>query len=73
MNVGRRMKQCPACKSINDDDWPIRIKGEIKDGGCQLCWESQADENHWEMVVAADKIISIIKGDNDGGTMCRMR
>ncbi len=42
------MKTCPVCGRLNDDDWPLEVGGEIDEGGCQDCWESQTDEAWWE-------------------------
>ena len=43
---------CPKCGRENDDDWPLDIDGEIKEGGCQDCWEAACDKSWWEMVEA---------------------
>lgn len=32
--------KCPACGKINEENWPLYIGAEIKEGGCQMCWES---------------------------------
>jgi hypothetical protein len=39
--------KCPKCGVENDDNWPLEIDGEIKDGGCQDCWEADCDEAWW--------------------------
>lgn len=44
------LKKCPACGILNDDNWPIIIEAEIRDGGCQTCWEAQTDEAWWDML-----------------------
>ena len=41
---------CPLCGVLNEDDWPLDIDGEIKDGGCQDCWEAQTSAGWWDMV-----------------------
>lgn len=41
---------CPLCKTENTDDWPIEVDGEIIEGGCQDCWETQCDKFWWEVV-----------------------
>lgn len=46
------LKKCPACGRMNDDDWPMEIRGEIIEGGCQTCWEAQCSREWWEMVGA---------------------
>jgi len=47
--------KCPKCGKTNDDDWPLDIDGEIQDGGCQDCWEAEADKMWWKAVIALDK------------------
>jgi hypothetical protein len=43
--------RCPLCGEPSDADWPLRMPdGSIRDGGCQMCWEKQADEAWWEML-----------------------
>jgi len=32
--------KCPACGKMNTDNWPLFVYGEIREGGCQVCWES---------------------------------
>ena len=41
---------CPLCKKENSDDWPLEIGGEIVEGGCQDCWESQCDKEWWKAI-----------------------
>ena len=41
---------CPKCNLPNDDDWPLEINGEIREGGCQACWEKECDDKWWEAV-----------------------
>jgi len=41
---------CPKCEKENTDNWPLDIDGEIKEGGCQMCWEAECDKSWWEMV-----------------------
>lgn len=41
---------CPKCKKEHNDGWPIEVDSEIKDGGCQDCWEAQSDAMWWKMV-----------------------
>ena len=48
--------KCPLCGVENDDDWPLDTDGEIKDGGCQECWEVQCDESWWKAVEALGSI-----------------
>lgn len=43
---------CPRCGIENSDNWPIRVDGKIKDGGCQDCWESECDRTWWNTVIA---------------------
>ena len=45
---------CPKCGTENTDDWPLEISGEIVDGGCQNCWESECDRKWWDLVIAID-------------------
>ena len=52
---------CPACGKLNTDDWPIEVDGEIKDGGCQDCWEAQCDESWWEAVKAYGRVIEFLR------------
>lgn len=43
---------CPRCghdREPNDSGWPILVDGEIRDGGCQNCWEADCDEAWWRM------------------------
>lgn len=45
-----RPDRCPCCGAETDADWPVMCSdGEIRDGGCQDCWETQCDESWWEM------------------------
>lgn len=37
-------KNCPICKTKNDDDWPVKVNGTVKWGGCQRCWEAECDD-----------------------------
>ena len=46
--------KCPKCGVENDDNWPLEIDGEIKEGGCQDCWEAACSESWWEMVECID-------------------
>jgi hypothetical protein len=39
---------CPRCGNENQDNWPLEIDGEIKDGGCQGCWEAECSRTWWE-------------------------
>ena len=49
--------RCPLCGEPSDADWPLRMPdGSIRDGGCQMCWEKQADEAWWEMVAGLESI-----------------
>lgn len=41
---------CPKCGKENDDNWPVAVFGEIKWGGCQVCWETECDVVWWEAV-----------------------
>jgi hypothetical protein len=47
--------KCPKCGFENDDNWPLDINGEIKEGGCQDCWESACSESWWEYVEKINK------------------
>ena len=38
-------KHCPTCGKINTDDWPLKVGEDIKEGGCQECWEAQCNES----------------------------
>ncbi len=38
------------CGKENTDNWPITVKGEVKDGGCQECWEVEYDAKWWEYI-----------------------
>ncbi len=49
---------CPLCGKLNEEDWPLRINGEVEMGGCQDCWEKQCDEEWWKMVIAIDRIMA---------------
>jgi len=59
----RGMQICPRCGDENDDDWPLKISGEILDGGCQVCWEAQCSESWWKMV----EKMAELQGDADEG------
>ena len=48
------MKPCPKCGLLNDDDWPVTVDGVAQDGGCQLCWEAEADAMWWDAVTAME-------------------
>ena len=41
---------CPKCGKENTDNWPLDIDGQIKEGGCQTCWESETSTKWWDMV-----------------------
>ena len=60
--VGNRLHglvgPCPLCGTINSDDWPIEVDGEIVQGGCQECWEKQSDAAWWKMAVAVDTLMA---------------
>jgi len=43
-------RKCPNCGTPNNDNWPLRVKGRIIDGGCQECWEEECDRSWWEMM-----------------------
>ena len=47
---------CPKCGTENKDNWPLYIDGEIKDGGCQDCWEDESDKMWWKMIKKIFKI-----------------
>ena len=42
--------KCPVCGRENEDDWIVYADGKPQEGGCQTCWEIQADEMWWAMV-----------------------
>ena len=44
------MQKCPLCGGLNDDNWPLDVEGETKEGGCQNCWEAQADKTWWDQI-----------------------
>lgn len=45
--------KCPLCGRRNQENWPLRMPDEtIREGGCQDCWERQADEEWWKVVSA---------------------
>ena len=48
--------KCPKCEEFNDDNWPLDIDGEIKEGGCQMCWEEECGEKWWVMVCAIEPV-----------------
>jgi hypothetical protein len=50
--------KCPICGTENDYNWPLQVDGQIKDGGCQDCWEKQSDKEWWKMVVEIDKVLN---------------
>jgi len=52
------MKPCPKCGKMNDDNWPLTIDGEIKEGGCQMCWEEESDEAWWEACRYMDQAVN---------------
>lgn len=54
------IKDCPKCGQENTDNWPLRINGEIKEGGCQECWETQSSEAWWEMIAQIGETIKRI-------------
>lgn len=35
---------CPRCGKLNTDNWPLTIGDEIKEGGCQECWEADCSD-----------------------------
>jgi len=41
---------CPLCNIENDDNWPVSVNGDIKEGGCQECWEQQCDDAWWDQL-----------------------
>ena len=41
---------CPECSIENADNWPINVDGEVKEGGCQECWEKDSDAQWWGQV-----------------------
>lgn len=45
---------CPKCGLENDDNWPLDIGGEIKEGGCQMCWETYCGEAYHRTMVAIE-------------------
>jgi len=47
---GEERHRCPWCDKLNTDNWPLRVDGEIKDGGCQECWEKECAIEYWEMM-----------------------
>jgi len=47
-------QQCPLCGKLNDDDWPLEVKGEVKEGGCQECWEKQIDSYWWAYIQSVE-------------------
>lgn len=65
------MRKCPKCGQLNDDDWPLKIKDQICDGGCQDCWESECDKSWWKMINKINKKIkkAIIKYFKSGHTI----
>jgi len=40
--------KCPRCGEENTANWPLIVGGELKDGGCQTCWEAECDKIWWE-------------------------
>ena len=60
--IKKTAQACPACGTLNDDNWPIEVGGENKSGGCQECWEKECDASWWEAVVALDKIENKTEG-----------
>jgi RNA polymerase subunit RPABC4/transcription elongation factor Spt4 len=45
-----KTKICPVCGVENQDNWPLKVDGYIKYGGCQICWEAQCSEDWWNAV-----------------------
>jgi hypothetical protein len=46
-------RHCPRCNArieSYDLTWPIWIDGDVVDGGCQDCWETQCAGAWWEFV-----------------------
>ena len=41
--------KCPLCGKENTDN-SVTVDDGIKNGGCQMCWEKQCDEEWWKMV-----------------------
>lgn len=39
--------KCPKCGKENTDNWPITVDDEVKDGGCQECWEYECEAKWW--------------------------
>jgi RNA polymerase subunit RPABC4/transcription elongation factor Spt4 len=50
--------KCPLCGKENTDNWPVTVDDGIKNGGCQMCWEKQCDEEWWKLIVEIDKVLN---------------
>jgi hypothetical protein len=35
---------CPSCGTITNDNWPLKVRTQILDGGCQECFDAWCDE-----------------------------
>jgi len=53
--------KCPRCGEENTDNWPLTIDGEVKDGGCQMCWEAECAKSWWEIMTGGEG--GVMKGE----------
>lgn len=62
--------KCPVCGKNNSDNWPLDVGGEIIEGGCQSCWESEVSEKWWNMVTNNfEPVLEIRRNKNPGGLL----
>lgn len=57
---------CPKCGVKNNDNWPLEIEGGIREGGCQMCWESECDKTWWEAMEDVEIYFAKGQGRNLG-------
>ena len=49
---------CPNCGTKNEDDWPVKVDGNIASGGCQECWETQTSQEWWEQIRMVEREVA---------------
>jgi hypothetical protein len=59
--VVEKIYQCPKCGKFNTDNWPVNVLGEVKEGGCQMCWEHECDDAWWDAVCAFEEVMEAAK------------
>jgi len=57
--------KCPKCGTENTDNWPIHVGDDIRDGGCQECWEKECDESWAQQVHALMLVAEQLEKNNE--------